>query len=1039
MNYQIAGIASVTGRAFSAGIVAAVIAVQVAVVWVIICGTSTASMGTLCLAAAAGMLLVALLPLRKPESSRWLQLLLTAFLAATAWGLSSAIDLSLTWSAGITTSSMLALTFAVPGCVVGFQSALLTAWLRAGRGGAESQAPFIAGIAFGLLIPLVHAFVVFPMAWDVSIALTMAVIARTFLPQFATATPDARDTMASESHWSTWVAAAATAIGLHSGFRIISTLMPVHVGIVQLAASLTMLVLLATLLKPFEGRRTAGFLLVVVVGLSAMPMLSDALIDLNLRMNATTESVFLMMLLRSVQLAGFWLLCLLAWRCTERSTAVISASVVACGSIALATGLLLASWGVSPKQELLLSVFLYLTPLVIEGFRQRSSERTRFTHPSLRVTLTVTAVAILMTTLTTMNGAATSQLLFNGRSAQGYRQGLARNLIEQSHCARLLEEHHSDGDPLTVWRTSGDQIMLRRNGFPAGQISSNSQTTPQPVADTLTTLLPLVMHRSAQSVLLLGDDSGVGLQVCCSFPLHTIQAVRKDAVTTDLAKRFTWTTLVTPPEDDDRVEIRYQDVGVAVRQQRAARDRFDVVVAASPNPLSAACQEQLSSQFYAAVRSQLTSDGVFCQRITQHDLGSQPLIRIVSAVRQVFGRVVVLQMVPGEIAVLAGVADNSLLDAGLLDRLQREHVARELTCSGWDWSQVAALPVVDANDPVGIFEHQEPLAVSSAANGYFAFAMPLETMRWGNKSGELQRTFAPHQQRMADAAVRSAAYPEFARRYSAVIQQAEIQTSFPDNPWPYRKSLKMEMQRNPRPPVESVQGGKVVRTVDPSDGYRKDYFVTLGQLLRQTAQGFADPLAMREFDRFTRQYEPLLSYFAHHELIRIHESTDHPSPAMELRSRLHTIYFSEGGDFSVRQITHAMNQILDDPELLAGDDARFDHLNSMLQELVRRWDIRRGYDPPSARRTQQDVDDCVQVANRALDAMEWWGPALNLSEHDLLARRRFVNQTLISPLRNYREQVLAHRIRHEAPAADTGVAQPDDLPLMPDPANLLTN
>ena len=272
-----------------------------------------------------------------------------------------------------------------------------------------------------------------------------------------------------------------------------------------------------------------------------------------------------------------------------------------------------------------------------------------------------------------------------------------------------------------------------------------------------------------------------------------------------------------------------------------------------------------------------------------------------------------------------------------------------------------------------------------------------------------------------------------------MIQQAEILTSFPDNPWPYRKSLKAELQRNPRPPIEFVQEGKIVRTVHPSDEYRRNYFVSLGQLLGQTEQGFADPLAMREFDRFTWRYEPLLSHFAHHELIRIHELTDHPSPAMELRNRLHTIYFSEGGDFSVRQIAHAMNQILDNQDLLDSDHARFDHINSMLQQLVTRWETRRGYDPPSARRTQQDVDDCVLVANRALDAMEHWGTQLNLSRSQLLARRRFVNQGLVSPLRKYREQVLAHRIRHESPATEADVAQPDDLPLLVEPTELLTN
>ena len=68
--------------------------------------------------------------------------------------------------------------------------------------------------------------------------------------------------------------------------------------------------------------------------------------------------------------------------------------------------------------------------------------------------------------------------------------------------------------------------------------------------------------------------------------------------------------------------------------------------------------------------------------------------------------------------------------------------------------------------------------------------------------------------------------------------------------------------------------------------------------------------------------------------------------------------------------------------------------------------------------------------------MQDWCPAVSMSRADFLTRRRYINKMLIAPLRDYREQVLVHRIKTEAPsvADDAG-----DLPLLIDPSDLLAN
>lgn len=1033
MKSRIAGLFSFYGSSFFAGLTAGILVVQIAATWIMTCGSSSTSVATGLFAAAVGVGAASLIG-RLP-GFRWMNVLLTAVLVMIAWTLPLGLNWLLSTFVQLTSDSSAWAAFAGPGLLVAISTATLQIWLKSDSVDSVRPVALGCGSAIGLMLPLAAGIFVAPVAIMTSVLLVATCGLKVFVSSATPATSDDKETVPSAWSWRQVVSAAAAALAAHAVLRLASVQMPMSFAITMTAAALCTF-LLAISLSPVVAKHVSvRFLALPIIVLCGMPWLFDRMVTVNLSLNATVSNVALLTLLRALQLAFVWGAVVLAYRCctsNEANSASTFSSAIVCVLFALATSVLLASAGISPVMQLLLSVLLFCTPVFMNATAELKKSR--------MVTLSAMAAGALLLIVMPIDSANAVHLLFNARSAQGHRMGLNRDIIEQSHCTRLLQQFNCDGDDLTVWRTAGDQVLVRRNGFPVGQVTANSMTTPQPVAETLTTLLPLVMHRRAQSVMLLGDDSGAGLRVCTNFPLHTIEAIRPDAVSSELAKQYTWSALETLPVVDDRVTVRQVDVSLAVRTKRAPEDLFDVVVAASPNPVSLRCQDQLTAEFYAAVRSQLNSEGVFCQRIVQHDLGSEPLVRIVSAIRSAFGRVVVTQMAAGQLAIVASVNPKGLLDEGLLGRLRRQHVSQELTRSGWDWSQVASLPVVDTNDPIGIFEHLSMLTASSAGNAHFAISLPLEATRWGNKAMELQQMFAPHQQRMADAAPQSSAYLEYSRRFSAVVQQQEILTSFPDNPWPYRKSLKMEMQRNPGAPVESVVAGKVVRRGDALDEYRKDYFTKLGATLTQASEGMADPLSLRTLDQFTQKYEPLLSYFARHEVIRIHEATGHPSPALELRHRLHTVYFSEGGDFSIGLINKAITQLLDDPELLASDDSRYDHVNSLLQELVRRWEVRVGYSPPSASRTQLEVDECVRLANRALDAMEQWGGAMQIADNDLSARRRFINQALISPLRIYREEVLSHRMKQAKPSTpETQVAGPDDLPMMADPSEVLTN
>ena len=1026
------------------GFISATVSLVVAQIitgWLTICGASTQSLASLLLTTSGAILVLPKLMRRRndllslPVSSVCLAIVLTGM----SWCLAAAVDGLLYFSVPLVGHTW---AFLGPAVYVAALVIVLIVW--ATNGPAESSAGIprrsaLIGGASGFIIPLAHAFVVTPLALSVSV---LAIIATMLNTLHQIHRPRKQTHISPDFGYTTWQTVCTTlalGVSLHAVVRLLSELMPVNVGLLGVAMALCCGISAAALSWRITDRLTHPYWLFgSVILLSCLPILSNQLVNLNLLANATVSSVMLLTLVRALQMAFFWAVCLACWRgfssAVENRRSRTSISSIPIVLVGIAAAIACSGAGLSERWEFATAIVLMMAPLLtVKAARKEGPAGFAVTSRGVWFSTAATALLVIMVS---KDSATNSQLLFSARAAREYQSGVAPNVIAQSDSRRLLEQHNSTSGSIEVWRKRGGLIELRRDGLPLGTVSSNTMIAPQHVADSLTAVLPLVMHQNAQSVLLLGDETGVGMRVCCGFPVHTIEAVRPDPLLTELAKKFAWKSLTPAPHDDDRVHLRQNSLATTLRQKRD--DRFDVVIAVTPQPGAHAAPMFLSSEFYAAVRTQLNEDGVYCQRISQHDLGPQTLIRMMYSASAVFGRVVMVQMAAGEIAMIAGVQPQSLLDARVLHRMQRGHVVRELAHSGWDWSQVAALPLIDSNNPVGIFDHTERLDSASATNGHFTFSLPLESIRWGNKRAALNLAFAPHQQRLAEAAPRSIVYDEFARRFSSVVQQHEILTNFPDQPWAYRKSLRMEMQRNPRPAKETIRKGKISREAHPLDQHRKDYFIALGEALQHAATGQIDPLTLRRLTHFTDQYEPLLTDFAHHEVVRIHEATGHQSPALELRHRLHTVYFTPSADLSVRVVTNAMRQVLDDPELLPTDEARFDQLNSMLQESVRRWQGRRGYDPPSAQQAQRDVDETIRMANRALDSLEKWADGVGVSPSEMQSRRRYVNTALISPLRKYRTQVLAHRIKGRR-TEDADGHDDNKLPLLVDPAELLTN
>lgn len=845
------------------------------------------------------------------------------------------------------------------------------------------------------------------------------------------------------------VMALSCGLLLHATYRLFGSLFPVNILTVNASVVLAALAIAIIVWLPLK--KTA-FQVIAVLALLCPVAFYGTSADGNLWINATISQPWLATLLRSAQpafvIVMMWALFRsnnLADLADKQQTTdgpIFNAATyklfafVCCG---LTAGLMSVAFGSGVRFEWMIGMAM-LTVAAVYRHTQSARKPKGFLLPA-----SLAGTVSLLLLVCHLPLSETSHLLFTGRSADAYRDGLDRAVIQESNSHRLLEEYSTAAGEITVWRTQGDRIEIRIDGYPSGQMSDNVVTSPVPQADALSTILPLVMHDRPGAVMLMGDDVGVGVKICQNFPIPTVRAFQSAPEMSDIASRYLWKKERTELNQDPRFDIQNMPNSLAIRQQ-PPEGGFDVVISASPNPILGQRLPELNQQYYRRIRNLMTDDGVYCQRISQYDLGSKPMVHLVSTIRAEFPSAVVIQTVPGELLLVATCSKRKLLNKDLLFRLQKSHVKKQLAMSGLDWSQVAALPVIQTNGIYSLFEHLPQTSAETYRSCQLAFSLPLEACRWADKATELRVAFAPHQLRIADAAPKSKSYAEYARRFTAVIQEGEIVTAFPDSPWTYRKSLKMEMQRNPRPPIESYVDGQVVRSVDPADQLRKDYFIQLGTLLNQAKMGFTNPADVRKFQSIISNHEPLMTWFAHHELVRIFEATGSLSPAQELRSRLYTINFASVADPGVRQITAALEQLVKQPALIPETDRRYDHANGLLQELISRWELRRSFDPTSAAQAQIDVDRCVQVARKTLEAMESWAPEVNIDQTQFAARQKFVHHALVIPLRKYSDVVLAHRLKTDAPTLAEQDWTPDDtsfgadeLPMLMSPSSAATN
>lgn len=619
----------------------------------------------------------------------------------------------------------------------------------------------------------------------------------------------------------------------------------------------------------------------------------------------------------------------------------------------------------------------------------------------LIATLTAAVLVIAAAPLMSKNydPRRSTKLLFSTNVFVAKRSGLDERLLPFLDEGRHVAQFEGPRGTFTVWKYRGVQYHLRESGVPKAVVSDSPEICPHFSAAVAQALLPLTLHDHPRRVLLLGLGGGVPLTTCLSFPVLELTCAEPDATLHELVENTIWNEMRPDPLSDERLRLLPLEPTIAV----SCRDeQYDVIIS---NPDQAALLRSTpyyTLEFYRRSARMLRQDGIFCQRFAHVDFGVEPLQVAARTMQRVFRRVTAVETAPGELLLLGSNSPRGMLRDGLVERLHAPHVRRLLSQLGWDWSVPLNLPVYD-HELLAQSGEQAGVDVNSGANGNFAFRLPQEVMRWGAKQQELRSMLAQHVQRFLDWHEIDGDKPEIAQRLSEVAGQRKLMIRHTDQPWSYRKALRKRLSDGVGAALRQVSAQVPEGKLHPVDKHRRDYFVALGAAVNKRRPDEAHILRLVEF---TNPYDPLISYFAHHEAARLYSRTEPHKVRAELAHRLHAAYYADPRSRSVRNAVRALLLLAEHPKAVANAAQRWDHMNALMQLLKSRWDNRGQASPGSTQFALNDIEKSIAALEAAFECMDRLHAELPVAESDWQARRKILEMALVRPLRTYRSRIL---------------------------------
>jgi spermidine synthase len=618
---------------------------------------------------------------------------------------------------------------------------------------------------------------------------------------------------------------------------------------------------------------------------------------------------------------------------------------------------------------------------------------------------TVVALVGVSWAARTYSPARAARLLFSTEVFMERRTGTEARLLPFLDDSRLVAALEGDRGTYSVWKRHGVQHEVRENGIPLGTYCSESDLCPQYSGQVLTAALPLTLHEGPRRALILGLGSGSTVLAALEFPVSEVTCVEADGGLIRLLERTVWPGGLSNPADDNRIHVVQLDPACAVQ---ARPGNYDVIVADTSPAGVATGTPYFTREFYAGVSRQLDADGIFAQRFRYVDFGPWPVASVLATLKAVFSDVAAIEAGGGDLVLLASNSSRGIDRPELFTRFQTPQLKHTLAQVGWDWSVALNLGAYRGEDCDAI---AEAAPVNTATNGLFAFRLPQETMRWGAKRDELAQTLNPYAARIAEWPGVEGNDPEFLRRLSDVLMQRELMTAYPDQPWAYRKSVHEELKKHPHSVISDAEDG-FNRKLHPVDQRRLEYFTALGHAAQARRPSLE---VLRQIEEFAEPYDPVLTYFVHHELSPLYARAETPDPAAQLRHRLYTVYYGDARDRSIRDVVEALQLLAANPEVLTQAEC-WDHTNALLQFLKLRWNNRGLGKPQSAQIALNDLDRTIAAAESAFSQMEKLRLLVGVSETDWQARREVIERSLIRPLRAYQSELVPDYLKEIQPA-----------------------
>ncbi len=595
-----------------------------------------------------------------------------------------------------------------------------------------------------------------------------------------------------------------------------------------------------------------------------------------------------------------------------------------------------------------------------------------------------------------------AKLLFAAPVFDAHRAKLAPELLRVLDEGRLVARAEGPGGTYTLWKYRGVQWQLRQSGLPKGMASGDVRMCPEFSAELLPAAFPLVLHERPATMLILGLGSGVPVTTSLAFPTQEVTCAESDPALIAMVKDHIWTQRPSDPAKDSRLTILPIDPALCLR---AERKTFDVIVSLPHQPALAQTAAYFTQSFYHDAAERLSEDGLFCQRLAFIDLGPEALRAAARTMQSAFRDVVFLEMAGGEMLLIGTNSPRGVAREGLIERLQREHVRRQLGHLGWDWSVPLNLAAFD-NEALKTFSTKNARwsqTANTVSNGTLAFRLPAEMMRWGPKPFENQEALAPLGERFAQWGGVDPKDPDLLRRLAEVTGQRNLMTSHPDEFWVYRKTVKEQITKNPRSIIVQVKGERPRREIHEEEKRRLAYFRALGDTVKHYPHR---PEDIARVESFADPYDPLVTFFLHQEVAELYSRSAVRDCPAELAHRFYSLFYSAPGDRSVRNVTAAIDLLCDHPEAAPDPLDRWDRLNAVLQMMKQRWAVRAGVTPSSTQVAINDVEKSVAAVNRAMQTMDHLREDAGIDAEDWQARRRFLEMTVVNPLRAYRRRLL---------------------------------